>query len=88
MMNRVASVCGHKWLLIGLQLDIPYSQLRSIEARHRHGDDLSCYNDVFDVWMSRRNPPYTWDTILKVLGSPAIGERALMAEIDKWLEAG
>ncbi len=40
-----------------------------------------CFIRVFNKWERQRTVPYTWDTIVKALESPLMGEITLAAEI-------
>ena len=76
-LNEVASCALDKWYRIGLQLGIEGQELNTMEQY----DIIRRFSTIFDEWKSRRTSPFTWETILKALKSPLVGENQLAAEI-------
>ena len=78
-MNDVAAAITSKWRLVGLQLEIPYGTLDSIQAQNAGRPD-SCilsFEQVFTEWERQKTSPHTWETIINALHAPAVGEHEL-----------
>ena len=60
-------------MLFGTQVNIKKGTLEGIE-RNNIGKCQECFNEVLYIWKRRSVPPYTWETVLRVLYSPAIKE--------------
>ena len=54
------------------------STIRTIETEKR-GNLQQCFAEVFDHWQRNPTPqrPFCWDTVVKVLKSPAVNEPEL-----------
>ena len=63
---------------MGLSLGISSSFLDGIE-KHRRGDCLECFSDVFTCWQQQSTPqnPPNWTTLVAVLQSNYVGEEEL-----------
>lgn len=64
-----------KWKVIGVQLDIGFSNLTSIETKNHNNPHL-CLLDMLEVWLKRVNPPPTWPAIIEAvefLGEEQLG---------------
>ena len=77
-LDEVAIFAQDKWALIGIQLGIEEQELSTME---QHTDVIRRFSKIFDVWKRRRTSPFTWETILKALKSPSVGENQLAAVI-------
>ena len=77
-MEAVASKIPGKWRNVGISLGISSSVLDDIE-RHRRGDCLECFNDVFTYWQQQSTPqsPANWATLVTLLRSNYVGEAKL-----------
>ena len=84
LLNKVATRARDKWVMIGLELNIPMDQLNSMTAT----DPIRCYFDVFNWWRRNGSPPYTWATIIDALRSPIVGEVQLAHELKEWVTTG
>ena len=84
LLDRVASRAIDKWWVLGLELNIPYHQLQSIERDERYPD--LCFLEVFNIWERNSDSPFTWATIVEALRSPIVGEKHLAREIEDWLK--
>ena len=83
-LENVAAAIPDKWQMVGLELDLPISTIRSIEAE-KHVNLQGCFAEVFDH--CQRNPtpqrPFCWDTVVKVLQSPSVNEPVLARNISQ-----
>ena len=84
LLKRVARRAIDKWRVLGLELNIPYHQLLSIERDERYPD--LCFVEVFNIWKRNSDPPFTWATIVEALRSPIVEEYHLAMEIEYWLK--
>ena len=77
-LEAVASKIPAKWRKVGLSLGIGSSILDGIE-KHRRGDCLECFSDVFTCWQQQSTPqsPANWATLVTVLRSNYVGEEEL-----------
>ena len=82
LLNRVASQAMDKWKVLGLQLNIPTHQLRTIQE----SSPILCFAEVFNIWERKSDPPFTWATIVDALRSPIVAENSLAKEIEDWLK--
>ena len=64
--------------MIGIGLGIDTSTLNAIDQQYRNPND--CYLAVFDKWLRTTVNPQ-WETILQVLGTPAVDRRDLALKI-------
>ena len=77
--NALHSVC-HKWYNIGVQLDVPTFQLKSIDKKS--SELMDQLRDTLDYWMSN-NPSPSWRLIVDALKAPSVGENRLAKEIEE-----
>ena len=77
--NKVAAKALHKWKRLGIQLKLDFSKLKSIEKEHK--DAFDCYAEIFQLWKSKGDPPYTWATIIDALKAPSVEETELATEL-------
>ena len=77
-LEAVASKIPAKWRRVGLSLEISSSVLDGIE-KHRRGDCLECFSDVYACWQQQSTPqsPANWATLVTVLQSNYVGEEEL-----------
>ena len=83
-LENVAAAIPDKWQMVGLELDLPMSTIRSIEAE-KHVNLQRCCAEVFDRWQKNPTPqrPFCWDTVVKVLQSSAVNEPVLARNISQ-----
>ena len=84
LMNDVAAVIPAKWRLVGVQLKLPNGTLDEIQAQNAGKPDeckLS-FEQVLARWRSLGTSPYTWETMINALNSPAVGEVKLAKELN------
>ena len=82
--NKVAARALHKWKRLGTQLDIDFSKLTSVEEKHINSFD--CYAEIFQLWKSKGDPPYTLHTIIDALKAPSVEETELATELQELLQ--
>lgn len=75
-MNVVAAKVPHIWRLVGDQLEIPPGILETFSMQNR-GRPIDCFREVLVHWRKNPNVAYSWESMVKVLQSAAIGEREL-----------
>ena len=83
-LENVAAAIPDKWQMVGLELDLPMSTIRSIEAE-KHVNLQRCFAEVFDHWQKNPTPQrlFCWDTVVKVLQSPSVNEPVLARNISQ-----
>ena len=69
-----------KWKLFAYNLNIADDALDEIEMKHIH-DPTECFMNVFRAWKKTQSQPFTWETVIKVLQSPAMREQEMAADI-------
>lgn len=69
-MEMIVSRAPDKWKAVGIALKLSES-LRAIDKECR-GDCRDCFFEVFTLWKDKGEPPFTWDTILRVLMNPNV----------------
>ena len=74
MKNELGAV-AHKWFAIGRKLNIPVAILNSIKRLNTADDDL-CLMNMCEQWLRIESNP-SWTTIVAVLESTVVDERAL-----------
>ena len=77
--NKVAGRIPAKWKLFAYNLDIEDDTLDAIELKYH--DPIDCFMKVFRAWKKNPSLPFTWETVIKVLQSPVVGEMTIAAEI-------
>ena len=79
-MSEVAEHIDSKWKRIGIQLNIPYNKLTSIEQEN-HGRISDCFTAMLNYWHDNTEPPFTWKTIINVLRE--VDNKRLAAELSE-----
>eukprot|EP00731_Ephydatia_muelleri_P038624 Em0834g1a len=75
LMDKVAAVIPHKYVLIGLQLRLSLAELQVIGPRHPTLEEHHrAFGEMFGVWRRRGSVPYTWRTLIDLLKSASVGE--------------
>ena len=84
LMNDVAAVIPAKWRLVGVQLKLPNGTLDEIQAQNAGQPDRCklSFEQVFAKWRSLGTSLYTWETMIKALSSPAVGEVTLADKLN------
>ena len=81
-MNRVAVHIPHKWMEIGIQLDVPRGRLEAFNQRHL-GESMKILVEVFNYWESQSgDKPKTWYTVIDALKTPLVGEHTLASDLE------
>ena len=83
LLDKVAANARDKWERVGLQLNIEDHQLTAISMSLQ--DTMDCYKKVFSLWERRRDPPFTWATIIDALRAPCVEEDKLASDLERWL---
>ena len=80
---NVAAAIPEKWNHVGIELDLKKPTIRTIETEKQNLQDR--FIEVFDHWQKNPTPqrPFCWDTVVKVLKSPAINEPELARKISQ-----
>ena len=84
LMNDVAAAIPAKWRLVGVQLKLPSEVLDKIQDQNAGKTDICkrhSFEQVFTKWERLGTSPHTWETMVKVLGSPAVGEVDLAGQL-------
>ena len=78
--DLVNELCVMKdiWSELGVQLNVPEFELRSIQMHHNNNPSR-CLQDMLSEWLSITSPPPTWQTVMDALNSKAIS-RPLVAQ--------
>ena len=84
LMNDVAAVIPAKWRLVGVQLKLSSGTLDEIQAQNvgRPYECILSFEQVFVKWRSLGTSPYTWETMINALCSPAVGEVELANKLN------
>ena len=77
--NALHSVCP-KWYNIGVQLDVPTFQLKSIEKKT--SDSMDQLRDTLDYWMNNE-PSLSWRHLVDALKAPSVGENRLAEDLEE-----
>ena len=77
--NKVAAKIPNKWRIFGTQLDIPQAILDSFEQKNN--DLLRRFTEVLVYWEKTQIHPFTWNTVINILMSPAIQEPRLVSDL-------
>ena len=81
-MNRVAVHIPHKWMEIGIQLDVPQGDLESFNQRHL-GQSMKIFVEMFNYWEKHSgDKPKTWYTVIDALKTPSVGEHTLASDLE------
>ena len=67
-----------KWKMIGLGLRLPHSDLDAMS-----GSPQDCLQSSMSKWLKGVDPPPTWQAIVAVLRSRAVGEERIANELEE-----
>lgn len=81
MLRNEITPYTNAWRTIAINLDISYVDIERIATQNRSEQD--CLNEVFVTWHKQCKHPFTWNTILRVLEEPSVGESHLAQEVHK-----
>ncbi len=81
LINDVAAEIPWLWDQIGIQLDVPYKDLKGYEERNPSASSSKMFTYVFASWQSRRTSEYTWAKLITALRSPAVFQNRLADEL-------
>ena len=69
------------WYKIGLELDIPHTELDCFEQKYSDPLDLIC--EVLKHWLKTSvDPPSTWEAVITALRSPIVNEMSVAAQLE------
>ena len=80
LLHRELHQVSHKWFSLGVQLQIPFATLISIELDNNH-QTSKCLLEMLTVWLQRINPSPTWSVLIEALESPFVDERLLAQQL-------
>ena len=80
LLNELHSVRA-SWYKIGLQLDIPHTELNNFRQISSDPVDLLC--EMLVHWLKTAvNPPPSWEAVVNALNSPIVGEKTVAARLE------
>ena len=69
------------WFMIGLELDIPHTELICFRKMHSDLSDSLC--EMLMHWLKAADdPPPSWATVVTALRSPLVNERNLAGQLE------
>jgi len=69
------------WYKVGLQLDIPYTELNCFRKMYSDPSDSMC--EVLMHWLKTAvDPPATWQAVVNALKSPIVNEVNVAAQLE------
>ena len=69
------------WFKIGLQLDIPHTELICFRKMHSDFSDSLC--EMLMHWLKTAvDPPPTWEAVVTALKSPFVNEKYFAAQLE------
>lgn len=69
-----------KWRIFGSLLSIPPNDLNGIDDKYNK-DPFSCFLEVFSRWQKSAQPPFNWKTIVDILETDVMDEKALSLQL-------
>ena len=82
--NLIASKIPRKWQEVGIQLGLEEGELRAF-AESAGGDHMRCFTLVFTAWRNRQTRDFSWETLVSMLRTRAVGEIRLADEVSSVL---
>jgi len=82
--NLIACKIPRKWQQVGIQLGLEEGELRAF-AESAGGDHMHCFTSVFTAWRNRQTRDFSWETVVSVLRTRAVGEIRLADEVSSVL---
>ena len=80
LLNELHSVRTN-WYNIGLELDIPYTELNCF--RKMYSDPSDSLREVLIYWLQTNiDPPPTWDAVVTALRSPLVNEKNMATQLE------
>ena len=79
-LNKVAAQIPARWELFAYNLNIGHDAVAEIELKYPH-DPTKCFMSAFSYWEKAQSPPFTWETVIEVLQSPAMGEKKMAEDL-------
>ena len=78
-MERIASLVGYKWYLVGLHLGVDQAELKRIYLRYKGDGSLCCF-ELFQKWAAEEvstSCPFTWKGLIETLDNDYVRESSL-----------
>ncbi len=85
LINDVAVKISWLWDQVGIQLDVPYEELKGYQERNSSASSSKMFTFVFTTWRSRQTSEYTWTRLIAALGSPTVSLNRLADELTEKL---
>ena len=79
-LNKVATKIPAKWKLFAYSLNMEEDALDEVTLKLQHSP-TECFMSVFSSWKKERDPPFTWETVIDILQSPAVAEKNMAEDI-------
>lgn len=77
-----------KWMDLGTELAIPRMELELLTSEHNKNRDPLA--EMLQVWLKRRSPRPSWNSLVAALKHPTIGGESLAHDIEQkfimWLD--
>ena len=88
LMNLLDSV-AYKWDQLGIQLEVPYTDLKNIEANPMRmaGAPKTFLQDALYMWMQRGGDMCTILALCEALKSESVDEEVLAAQVEQRLRS-
>ena len=82
-LQRLLKPISYQWIEIGESLNIPYDVLK--RSQSFPSPDVNKLSEMLQIWIDMQCSPVTWQTIIDVVSSPPIKNKALVDEIHRFL---
>ena len=66
LMQDLCNTVAEIWFLIGIYLEIPEAQLKTMEEKN-HGDPQKCLMVMLSEWLARVSPLPTWQDLAEAV---------------------
>ena len=89
LMNKVAAEIPNRWQDIAVQLKLSVEWIQCVEHNNPRNPN-GCYMQVFAAWEKKEDKtlPYTWESLLKILATPAVACKHLEQSIRASIQPG
>lgn len=89
LMNKVAAEIPNRWQDIAVQLKLSVEWIQCVEYNNPRNPN-GCYMQVFAAWEKKEDKtlPYTWESLLKILATPAVACKHLEQSIRASIQPG
>ena len=83
-MERIASLVGYKWYLVGLHLGVDEAELEQILWKYGGNDSLCC-SELFRKWAAEEvstSSPFTWKGLIEALDNSLVKASSLARHLE------